>query len=133
MIASAAPGGGGRYWTFVKLATDHGIIGWGECYACSIGSRAMKQVIQDVFERHMEGENPENIELMFRRAYSSGFTQRPDLIVMDAWSSLEIACCDILGKDRDQPVYSLISDRMNNSIRAYTNLYPLPHHDIIEF
>ena len=51
----------------------------------------------------MEGESPENIERMFRRAFSSGFTQRPDLTVMGAFSGLEIACWDILGKDRDRP------------------------------
>ena len=46
----------------------------------------MRAVITDVFTRHMADENPENIELMFRRAYSSGFTQRPDLTVMGAFS-----------------------------------------------
>jgi galactonate dehydratase len=70
---------------------------------------------------------------MFRRAYSSGFTQRPDLTVMGAFSGLEIACWDILGKDRDRPVYALLGGKMNERIRAYTYLYPLPHHDMTEF
>ena len=93
----------------------------------------MAVVIEDVFQRHMEGENPENVELMFRRAYSTGFTQRPDLTVMGAFSGLEIACWDILGKDRDRPVWALIGGRMNDSVRAYTYLYPLPHHDMSAF
>jgi L-alanine-DL-glutamate epimerase-like enolase superfamily enzyme len=93
----------------------------------------MQHVIRDVFTRHMAGENPENIELMFRRAYSSGFTQRPDLTVMGAFSGLEIACWDILGKDRDRPVYALIGGLMNGRIRAYSYLYPLPHHDMATF
>lgn len=128
-----APGWGGRYWILVKVTTDTGLVGWGECYASSLGPQAMAHVIKDVFERHMLGENPENIELMFRRAYSSGFTQRPDLSVMGAFSGLEIACWDILGKDRDRPVYALIGGRMNERIRAYTYLYPLPHHDLSTF
>lgn len=128
-----APGWGGRYWILVKVTTDTGIVGWGECYASSIGPNAMKAVIEDIFGRHMQGENPENIELMFRRVYSSGFTQRPDLTVMGAFSGLEIACWDILGKDRDRPVHALIGGRMNERIRAYTYLYPLPHHDIAAF
>ncbi len=77
VTAPPAPGWGGRYWILLKLTTDTGITGWGECYAASVGPAAMEAVIRDVFERHMAGENPENIELMFRRAYSSGFTQRP--------------------------------------------------------
>lgn len=133
VTAPPAPGWGGRYWILVKLTTDTGITGWGECYASSVGPDAMQHVIRDVFDRHMAGENPENIELMFRRVYSSGFTQRPDLSVMGAFSGLEIACWDILGKDRDRPVYALIGGRMNASIRAYSYLYPLPHHDLANF
>ena len=133
VTAPPAPGWGGRYWILVKVTTDTGIVGWGECYASTIGPVAMDAVIEDVFARHMQGENPENIELMFRRVFSSGFTQRPDLTVMGAFSGLEIACWDILGKDRDRPVHALIGGRMNDRIRAYTYLYPLPHHDIEAF
>jgi len=133
VTAPPAPGWGGRYWILVKLTTDTGITGWGEVYAASIGPEAMKHVIRDVFDRHMAGENPENVELMFRRAYSSGFTQRPDLTVMGAFSGLEIACWDILGKDRGRPVWALLGGRMNEKIRAYTYLYPLPQHDMNAF
>ncbi|SDF60748.1 mandelate racemase/muconate lactonizing enzyme family protein [Sulfitobacter delicatus] len=133
VTAPPAPGWGGRYWILVKLTTDSGITGWGECYATSVGPKAMTAVIEDVFTRHMVGENPENIEPMFRRAYSSGFTQRPDLTVMGAFSGLEIACWDILGKDRDRPVHALLGGRTNARVRAYTYLYPLPHHDIAAF
>jgi galactonate dehydratase len=133
VTAPPAPGWGGRYWILVKVTTDTGVTGWGECYASSVGPDAMRAVISDVFERHMQGENPEDIEKMFRRAYSSGFTQRPDLTVMGAFSGLEIACWDILGKDRDRPVYALLGGKMNERIRAYTYLYPLPHHDMTEF
>lgn len=133
VTAPPAPGWGGRYWILVKLTTDTGVVGWGECYASSIGPEAMRHVIEDVFARHMQGENPENIELMFRRAFSSGFTQRPDLTVMGAFSGLEIACWDILGKDRDRPVYALLGGVMNDRIRAYTYLYPLPQHDLADF
>ena len=133
VTAPPAPGWGGRYWILVKVTTDNGITGWGECYAASVGPEAMRGVIEDVFERHMAGESPENIELMFRRVYSSGFTQRPDLTVIGAFSGLEIACWDILGKARERPTYALLGGKMNDRIRAYTYLYPLPHHDLSAF
>jgi len=132
-VAPPPPGWGGRYWLFVKLTTDNGITGYGECYASSVGPKAMEAVISDVFERHMQGENPENIELMFRRAYSSGFTQRPDLTVIGAFSGLEIACWDILGKAHERPVYALMGGLMNARIRSYTYLYPLAHQSLSEF
>ena len=133
ITAPPAPGWGGRYWILVKLTTDTGITGWGECYAATIGPEAMRHVIEDVFDRHMQGQSPENIEWMFRRVYSSGFTQRPDLTVMGAFSGLEIACWDILGKDRDRPVHALMGGRMNDRLRAYTYLYPQDGHDIDAF
>jgi len=133
ITAPPAPGWGGRYWILVKLTTDNGITGWGECYAASVGPEAMRSVIADVFERHMAGENPENVERMFRRVYSSGFTQRPDLTVMGAFSGLEIACWDILGKARERPVWALLGGLMNERLRAYTYLYPLAHHNVDAF
>lgn len=133
IVGNQPPNWGGRYFIFVKLTTDNGITGYGEVYAAAVGPKAMKAVILDVFERHMMGENPENIEMMFRRAYSGGFTQRPDPTVIGAFSGLEIACWDILGKAHDRPVYALIGGLMNERIRSYTYLYPLPHHDFDEY
>jgi len=129
IVGNPPPGWGGRYFIFVKLTTNTGITGYGEVYSASIGPHTMKSVIEDVFERHMMGENPENIEMMFRRAYSSGFTQRPDLTVIGAFSGLEIACWDILGKSHDRPIYALLGGKMNDRIRSYTYLYPMEHHD----
>jgi len=108
-------------------------VGYGEVYSASVGPEAMRAVIEDVFERHMAGENPENTEMMFRRAYSSGFTQRPDLTVMGAFSGLEMACWDILGKAHERPVYALLGGLMNERIRSYSYLYPLAHHDLNTF
>lgn len=133
ITAPPAPSWGGRYWILVKLTTDTGITGWGECYASSVGPDAMIHVINDVFERYFQDVNPENVEYIFRRTYSSGFTQRPDLTVMGAFSGLEIACWDIVGKDRARPVWALLGGLMNEHIRAYTYLYPLPDHDIHAF
>ena len=129
VVGNPPPGWGGRYFIFVKVTTDNGITGYGEVYSASIGPQAMIPVIEDVFARHMLGENPENIELMFRRVYSSGFTQRPDLTIMGAFSGLEIACWDIVGKANDRPVYAMLGGKMNDRVRSYTYLYPLDHHD----
>ena len=132
-VAPPAPGWGGRYWTFVKLTTDDGITGYGECYASTVGPKAMAAVIEDVFARHMAGTSPEEVELMYRRAYSAGFTQRPDPTVMGAFSGLEIACWDILGKARNRPVWALLGGKINERLRSYTYLYPRPGEESAEF
>ena len=133
VVGNPPPGFGGRYFIFVKVTTDDGIIGWGEVYAATVGPEAMRAVIADVFARHMAGESPENVELMFRRAYSAGFSQRPDPTVMGAFSGLEIACWDILGKARGRPVHALWGGRLRDRLRSYTYLYPGPGEDPAAF
>jgi len=123
-IAPPAPGWGGRYWQIVRLTTACGISGLGEVYAAAVGPQAMRAVVADVFERHMLDESPENIEMMARRVWSSGFTQRADPTVFGAFAGLEMACWDILGKARDRPVWALLGGQMNARVRAYTYLYP---------
>ena len=56
VTAPPAPGWGGRYWILIKLTANNGIIGWGECYASSVGPKAMEVVIQDVFERYFSNK-----------------------------------------------------------------------------
>ena len=133
VVANAPPGWGGRYFIFVKLTTACGIVGYGEVYAGSIGPVVMRHVIHDLFSRYLEGENPENIELMFRRVYSSGFSQRPDPTLMGAFSGMEIACWDIIGKALEKPIYALLGGLLNERLRSYSYLYPLPHHDHAAF
>ena len=133
IVGNQKPYWGGQYFIFVKLTSDNGIIGHGEVYAGSVSPKVMEYVIKDVFDRHMKNEAPENIELMFRRVYSSGFSQRPDPTVIGAFSGLEMACLDILGKSIDKPIYSILGGCMQNKIRSYTYLYPLEHHNKEKF
>ena len=107
IVGNKKPYWGGKYFIFVKLTSDNGMIGYGEVYSASVSPEAMKIVIEDVFDRYIKNEAPENIELMFRRVYSSGFTQRPDPTVIGAFSGLEMACLDIIGKSINKPIYSM--------------------------
>ena len=91
------------YWIFVKLKTDDGIEGVGEIYSATFGPKAMAPIIDDVFERHLLNRDPHHVERLFRQAYSSGFTQRPDLTMMGVVSGLEMACWDIIGKAAGKP------------------------------
>jgi galactonate dehydratase len=77
-----------------------------------------------VFERHLLGHDPHEIERFWRVSYSSGFTQRPDPTMMGIVSGLEIACWDILGKAAGKPVHRLLGGRVHERLRAYTYLYP---------
>jgi galactonate dehydratase len=124
VVAVPPPHIGGMYWIFVKLKTECGIEGLGEIYAATFHPKAMVPVIEDVFERFLLGKDPHRIEQFWRNAYSSGFTQRPDLTMMGVVSGLEIACWDIIGKAAGKPVYELLGGLVHEKLRSYTYLYP---------
>ncbi len=52
---------------------------------------------------------------------------------MGAFSGLEIACWDILGKARGRPVHALWGGRLRERLRSYTYLYPGPGEDPATF
>lgn len=115
---------GGSFWVILKITTDNGIEGIGECYGIPVSGDIACSMIEDTFERYFVGEDPHHIETLFRRVYSAGFTQRPDISMMGVFSGIEIALWDILGKAHEQPVYNLIGGRFHPRIRTYTYLYP---------
>jgi 2-dehydro-3-deoxyphosphogalactonate aldolase len=124
VVAVPPPHVGGMYWIFVKIKTACGVEGIGEVYASTFHPRVMELAIEDVFTRCLLDHDPHHIERFFRAAYSSGFTQRPDLTMMGIVSGLEMACWDIMGKAAGQPVYQLLGGKVHERLRSYTYLYP---------
>ena len=126
VVGNPPPHFGGRYFVFVKLTTACGITGLGEAYCVPFDPHLVAKMIEDVFARYAEGRDPHDIEALWRRVYSSGFTQHPDLTVMGVLSALEMACWDIIGKAANQPVYKLLGGQVHERLRAYTYIYPKP-------
>jgi galactonate dehydratase len=115
---------GGSFWVIVKITTDNGIEGIGECYGIPVSGDIACAMVEDTFERFIAGEDPHHIETLFRRVYSAGFTQRPDISMMGVFSGIEIAIWDILGKAHEQPVYQLLGGQFHSRLRTYTYIYP---------
>jgi galactonate dehydratase len=124
VVGNPPPHYGGRYFIFVKLVTDNGIVGYGEVYSVPFHPHVVEKMIEDVFGRFVIGNDPFKIETLWRRAYSSGFTQRPDVSMMGVLSGIEMACWDIIGKALDKPVYELLGGQVHERLRSYTYLYP---------
>ena len=125
VVAVPPPHVGGMYWIFLQLSTACGLTGVGEVYASTFHPRVMQAAIEDVYERFVHGQDPHAIERLYRNAYSSGFTQRPDLSMMGVLSGLEMACWDIVGQAAGVPVYQLLGGQVHERLRTYTYLYPV--------
>ena len=124
VVGNPPPKRGGNYFLFVKLTTACGIVGYGEMYTASFGGHTVAKMAEDVFNREMLGEDPFQIEKMWRRVYSRGFSSRPDISLMGVMSGLEMACWDIIGKACDKPVHALIGGKLHERLRSYTYIYP---------
>lgn len=133
IVGNPPPGFGGRYFVFVKLVTDCGIVGYGEIYGAAFGPKVVAAMARDVFARYLDGTDPFATETFFRRAHGSGFSQRPDPSMMGVASGLEMAMWDIVGKAVERPVHALLGGKVHERLRSYTYLYPEEHEDPAAF
>ena len=117
---------GGQYFIFVKVETDTGAAGIGEIYAASFHPDAINPMVDDVFERTVAGHSPFEVENVWRRVYSRGYSQRPDISLVGVLSGIEMAMWDIIGKETGQPVHNLLGGLVHPRLRAYSYLYPKP-------
>ena len=124
VVGNPPPTFGGRYFLFLKLVADNGIEGLGEVYAASFGPKAIVAMIEDVFEHHVLGADPFQIETLWRNVYGRGYSGRPDISLMGVLSGIEMAMWDLVGKAVDKPVYALLGGKVHEKLRSYTYLYP---------
>ena len=123
VVGNPPPSQGGRYFVLVQLRTNDGIVGVGEVYAATFHPTVVERMIEDVFERHVNGRDPYRIEELWRQVYARGYTSRPDVTLVGVLSGIEIACWDIVGKAVGKPVYELLGGRVHERLRTYTYLY----------
>lgn len=126
VVGNPPPTRGGRYFIFVKLVTDGGIVGYGEVYGATFAPAVVAAMISDVAERHVVGTDPFRIETLWRNVYGRGYSQRPDISLVGVLSGIEMALWDIVGKALDRPVHDLLGGRVHERLRTYTYLYPWP-------
>jgi galactonate dehydratase len=123
IVGNPPPHEGGNYFIFVKVVTDDGIVGYGECYVATFGPDVIARCIDDMMERRVVGRDPHRIEEMWREVYGAGFNFRPDVTSMGVFSGIEMALWDIIGKSAGKPVYDLLGGRVRERLRSYTYLY----------
>ena len=121
VISNIKPHRGGRYWLFLQLATDEGIVGLGERptgHALNLNSQI--SLIKDLCEQFVIGNSPFEIERMWQTIYASRHDYRhPGLGMTPALSAIEMALWDIVGKATNQPIYNLLGGQVHDRLRAY--------------
>ena len=104
----------------VKIDTDEGVHGWGECYTQSDRDTQIVSHI-DQLRRYLIGRDPTNIKHFTQMAYDDFAGRRGSMDLHCAISGLEQAMLDITGKVANLPVYKLLGGACRDRIRVYAN------------
>lgn len=106
-------------WIFVKVSTDEGISGWGECDL--EGRNLVTAAAVDSFKDTLIGQDPRNIEYLYQLMYAGAF-YRGGAVIYSAISGIEQALWDIKGKWLNVPIWQLLGGKSRNRIRMYAHI-----------
>ncbi|MGD0434432.1 MAG: mandelate racemase/muconate lactonizing enzyme family protein [Acetobacteraceae bacterium] len=107
---------GWRDFSFLKITTDDGLVGWSE-FMENFGAEGLSTVIQRLGER-LIGMDPRPVEKV--TAFLHGLTrQTPYGINQQAIAAIENALVDIKAKSLNIPVYELLGGPIRDRLRLY--------------
>ena len=110
---------GERPRALVKVETDEGIHGWGECY--NFGpDLALGPTLDYIFEL-IKGEDPRRIEFIMLKLFQQ-MRFPPGAVGLSAMSGLDHALWDISGKAAGLPVYMLLGGAVRDRIQVYRSI-----------
>ena len=124
IVGNPPPHRGGRNFVFLKLTTDEGLVGYGECNMAHGREHTVARLVEELAEAHVIGMNPFNVEALWEVLYSSThFYRLPGIVSTQAVAGFDMACWDIIGKAVGQPIYNLLGGKVRDKVRAYTYIY----------
>ena len=112
--------GWGKNFCFVRVDTDEGIHGWGECYTQEDRDTQVAAHV-DQLARYLVGRDPTNIKHFLQVAYDDFAARRGAMDLHSALSGIEQALWDITGKKLGAPVYALLGGKCRDRVRVYAN------------
>ncbi|MAU22309.1 MAG: isomerase [Martelella sp.] len=107
---------GSRNWLFVRIETDEGISGIGEC---SGWPRVIERAVLD-YRSILIGEDPRDIDRLWQRLFVGSMGHgMVGTVGGGALTGIEMALWDIKGKALGQPVWNLLGGRFRDRIQVY--------------
>lgn len=107
---------GSRNWLFVKILTDEGIYGIGEC---SGWPRVIETAVKD-YANLLIGEDPANIDRLWGKLFIGSMGHGViGTVGGGALTGIEMALWDIKGKALGQPIWNLLGGKFRDRIPVY--------------
>lgn len=106
-------------WTFVRIETDEGIIGLGECFFAP----GLTSILRSL-EPLLVGEDPRDVYRLFRKLQlaTSGAGSVAG-IIYNGLSGIEAALWDLLGQTLNAPIWRLLGGKFRDCIRIYADCH----------
>lgn len=102
--------------THIRVYSDQGIYGQGECTDAAVGSSSLIHG----WRRSLIGQNPLNVEAIWERLRKFGiFAGAQGGQYVTALSGLEIALWDLAGKALGLPIYRLLGGKFRDKVQIY--------------
>lgn len=105
---------------FVRVDTDEGVHGWGECYTQQDRDTQITAHV-DHLSRYLIGRDPEHVKHFVQVAYDDFAARRGAMDYYSAISGIEQALWDVNGKRLDTSVHALLGGACRESFRVYAN------------
>jgi galactonate dehydratase len=107
---------GWRVWSFLKIVTDQGVIGWSE-YNESYGSKGLTAVIRKLADE-LIGKDPRPVERIVAQLYAMT-RQAPGGLIAQAIAAIENALVDVKAKALGISVSEMLGGPVRDRLRLY--------------
>ncbi|NMC07135.1 MAG: mandelate racemase/muconate lactonizing enzyme family protein [Candidatus Lokiarchaeota archaeon] len=105
---------------FVRVFTDEGITGIGECSPMNVA--VIKEFIDHALKPSLLGENPVEIDRLWNKVFFKTYKLGVQGIQPEAIAGVDIALWDILGKATRLPVHALLGGAYRDTIQLYASI-----------
>src|SRR5438270_545926 len=105
---------------FCRVETDDGFYGWGEGYVTAGKETVIAECVK-AMAPYVIGRSVFNIRHTGQVLFEDFAIRRGSMELLSAWSAIEIASWDIIGKRAGLPVYNLLGGASRERVRIYAN------------
>ncbi len=119
-IETITTDGSFRNWVFVRIQTDDGLVGYGECTLEGRES-SVEGAVRDM-ARQLIGKDAGRIRSHFRSMTHGGYWDTGP-VIRSAAGGIEIALWDIVGKRAGMPVHELLGGAIRDRVPVYANAW----------
>jgi len=108
----------------VRIATDTGLVGYGEAKA-PVAPEATREIVRDLLAPVVVGADPLDIDVLWERMYATmRLRAHPGGFLLEAMSGVDLALWDLAGKALGVPVCKLLGGAYRDRVKVYASGLP---------